>query len=172
MQLPLPTDSLYKFMALAGISVALASATITAGSFIALDTRVETLNGQTDSLAVEVRYLESDLQWLQTRYHIPLDSALPLDCADGITPTAAQIPCLALADLRARTKSVRLAANAQTRRGTQARHLVWVTVTIGIFGTLFLTLGIVLAYNGFRLWHDRIQQFVDKQMAASASNGT
>lgn len=160
----LPTDNLYKFMALVGVLVTLASLLfpgyqlfeigrqqITAETeFEVLKERGRLLEAETEDLDRERNELSRDIVELKNRHNTSTKDINALDARNIMYRQR-------YAELR--TKRSEVLANASLVGGKLeeiSRLLQWATYSllVTVIGT---ALGLTLAFKGFNLWYQRVQ---------------
>jgi hypothetical protein len=136
----LPTDNLYKFIALCGLVLFIASVTIPN----ILATR---FRDQVDDLTIEAAPLEEEIKILHEQI-ARFENASPPD-AERVSATRA-----ASDQIRIKAAVVRAKLSVAHNRQKDLRLLLWVVVIGGILSS-------VIMWSGFRLWYYRLQQYQD-----------
>jgi len=137
--LPLPTDSLYKFLALVGLTVAVISFFVPLGMLVYNQDRMS-------ALSVELAEVRADIESAKESQR-----ALPTAPND---PARTRELLAVGADLRRRQAAAGAKLEAIHRLNRQAAHLMWLA-----FGGP--AVGLAVSAVGFWLWYVRLQCHLD-----------
>ena len=184
MNLPyLPTDSLYKFCAFAGITLFVLSIYLTGSMVEGLEERSAELLIQVKLLEVELDHLEQDADFLDEKFRSEDaaegtrgegetrkdDSKSSLKTEGGKTP--GEDPTERLRPLKGQSKeraALRQKLRAMQLKGVEAKakreeldHVLDRVKVYFIFCIVALASGILLAFYGFTNWYRKIQVYQD-----------
>ena len=165
----LPTDNLYKFVALAGLAVVLISLTYPVGKFVELQLAAVETRFEITKLNIEKDDIKSDLEELRTERSLTLKNRLPLreqerQRLNKIEPQKTesameelkdQLSAIMVLQERQRLSSIKTvdADKAVAKLDTQ---LKWLRI-YGWASIVGLLIGSLVALAGFRRWYIRVQ---------------
>lgn len=136
----LPTDTLYKFMALSGLVITLLSAWFLLTRVDSLKLSLIALRGDANGLTIEEEFLRGEQQELKAN-------------SDGSRNDQRE--------LRQRAYELQLKVNLLQTKLTKANALLGQITEYRIFLYVSIFFGLNLTYWGFRLWYIRIQKLQD-----------
>ncbi len=155
----LPTDNLYKFLALSGVAILLASVLGPFGRFEQDWVAIHRIKGETDVLQMRVTHHEQRVQRLKSDMSRPdAEAASPGRREDLVTQIEASQEALELAGAELKARSD-LAASIHHQ-----------TDDLFVLGGLGISLGLSLATAGFVLWYRRVQVHQDALLRSEAAH--
>ena len=131
----LPTDNLYKFMALAGLLIAISIQAMTIGLF-------ERDRERLDGVTLELAGIQSDIRALEE------DAG-----ASGLTPDTAGLR---------RAHDIQRANAIVGAKLEVSRRLTSRLKGVVLYGSIATALALVLSFLGFVLWYERLQRYQDR----------
>jgi hypothetical protein len=147
--LPLPTDSLYKFLALAGLTIVIVSFAVPLGLLLSNQNEMTTLSVEIAGVRADIASAQEALTILPTS---PNDQARTRELLD------------VSGKLRRRLAELQPKLDAIHRLNRRANDLAW----LALGGPV---VGLILSGVGFWLWWTRLQQHVDDaQVRGKPSN--
>ena len=177
MQLPnLPTDNLYKFTALAGITITLFSVALPVAGILRTEELLRLAAERTDSISIALSYLEADAERLRADTPNIPDSAT-LEARGGRLPPrapgrpSAQALITEADSITQRTMRLRFAHNSAAHRMKEVRALYQQTLLLIVLGIVGCAIGIAMAQWGFRAWYNRVQRYQDALLKKQAADG-
>jgi hypothetical protein len=155
----MPTDNLYKFMAIAGLALIAFSAYVRISQSHEIDARIDALKRELVVITVDIQYLDRELA--------PVDTTACVSPAKPACPSDAQLSTWRerSADIRKRLELNRVGNETLRRLADEATRLHVVTF-IGTF------IGFLLAIYGFYFWYTRLQRYQDAAVKRDSVAGT
>lgn len=182
----IPTDNLYKFMALTGIVLVLLSfipfyyAHKLKVKTIQLNSEIEILRQQREWLTKDVNDLEAASEKLIQRYDKYDEHAGRKDASDHVselTGIKTRIDKKAEEVLKEVSKvqelnRQRFVSEAQQRAKHKELNYLLIIMRVGTFLSIFLFVGgSIFAYKGFLLWYSRLQIPLDRIIKKKEKDG-
>jgi|CXWL01.1.fsa_nt_gi biopolymer transport protein ExbB/TolQ len=151
MNLPsLPTDNLYKFVALTGLALLALSLTFPVSKIIELQMAVTESQALRAKLDIQDDTVERALQKLEK----------------SISPSAGEVA--SVRELHEQRKLMQIELDKTSKLNTYQLEWIQLYRSASIIG---LILGSVLATLGFRFWYIRVQRPLDQRMIHETSKG-
>jgi hypothetical protein len=143
----LPTDNLYKFLALSGVVMVIASSALVWIISLHVDEQITNLEVESALIKEEIRFLEEDVATPERRGD---NGSVNPTTREGLRREIAR-------------NAARLGPEIQQTK--RLNRDLWLLV---VFYVVFLFGGFYAAYKGFRLWYDRLQRYQDVLLQAQA----
>lgn len=155
----LPTDSLYKFFALSGVTLVIVSCSALYIAVNSFSEKVTEVNGAQKLVELEIDWLDQDTKLLEREVSTMDSAQLNQPEEHNLTEYREQADQIITKQRALLYKHVQLETKLELVRtiGDNTRF------TIRIFSTLAF-IGLVMAYIGFYFWYHRVQKFLDQQI--------
>lgn len=171
----LPTDSLYKFVALSGLFIAMTSAFAPIYFARSLRSAVDASELKIALCETKSTYLKDDLSSFKSRIGLP-ENFNPLDLpSDQMLERLSQVDLTslggvrpafdALEDFKAKSLSLELELVEAQHQADRMERLLGELRFLRILMAVGVFTGAVMATTGFRLWYFKIQVYLDQAVS-------